>query len=54
MTVLGSLSALLTADNQGDVIDEVFILCDALGIERPEEEDGQYRFPWQEEDEDDY
>jgi hypothetical protein len=46
--VLGALGGLLLAENGGDVLDEVMILCDALGVERPEEdEDGGYAFPWQ-------
>lgn len=50
-SVLGALSGLTVAENGGDVIDEVFILCDALGIERPEYDDESecYLFPWDKE-----
>lgn len=47
-SILGALSALTLAENGGDVIDEVFIICDALGIERPEYNDEleAYEFSW--------
>jgi hypothetical protein len=50
-SVLGALIGLTVAENQGDVMDEVFIICDALGISRPEynEEREVYLFPWEEE-----
>lgn len=48
-SVLGALVGLLVAENKGDILDEVFIICDALGIERPEEtEPGIYYFSWEE------
>lgn len=51
-SILGALSALLVAENGGDIADEVFIICDALGIERPEydEDEEHYRFSWQAEE----
>jgi hypothetical protein len=49
-SVLGAMSGLLVAENGGDIADEVFILCDALGVERPEwdEDRESYRFAWEE------
>jgi hypothetical protein len=46
MTVQGALAALLLAENGGDIVDEVNIICDALGIARPDfdEEHDRYRF----------
>lgn len=48
-SVLGALGGLLNAENEGDILDEVFILCDALGVDRPkwDPEDDVYYFPWQ-------
>lgn len=47
-TILGALSGLLVAENGGDIVDEVFIICDCLGLERPERDDELecYRFSW--------
>lgn len=41
---MGALGGLLVAENGGDIIDEVFIICDALGIERPEYDDDLERY----------
>lgn len=50
-SLLGALVGLTLAENQGDVMDEVMYICDAIGIERPEYDgDAQaYRFSWQDE-----
>lgn len=48
-SVLGALRGLTLAENGGDIADEVFIICDALGIERPEYNDRRerYCFAWE-------
>lgn len=47
-SILGALQGLLLAENGGDIVDEVFFICDALGIERPEYNDeyNAYEFKW--------
>lgn len=51
-SLIGALQGLLVAENGGDIIDEVFIICDVIGISRPEENDGTYKFTWLEENDD--
>jgi hypothetical protein len=50
-SILGALGGLLVAENQGDIVDEVFFICDALGIERPVRNDELecYEFEWERE-----
>lgn len=52
-SILGALIGLTFAENGGDVMDEVFIICDALGIERPEYDDefDRFVFSFEEEEE---
>ena len=50
-SLLGALVGLCLAENQGDVMDEVFTICKAIGIAPPEynEELDSYQFPWEDE-----
>jgi hypothetical protein len=46
-SLLGILRGLMVCENLGDVHDEINLLCDAIGIDRPE---GDFNDGWTEDD----